>query len=141
MHSLLVLCWSFSLCNILARICRLYSTTVFCFLDRKQFKIKETPIIFTVMSSLRVDYIHQSSMAFSIIPSTKKNCVSARLHLLFIKHFLIERYYSMSTKLVFKRFIIERPDVLLKGYFLHFTFQRSWGNINSGFIERRFGVR
>ena len=46
----------------------------------------------------------------------------------------------MSTKLVFKRFIIERPDVLLKGYFFRCEFHKSWGNIDSGFIERKFGI-
>jgi hypothetical protein len=47
----------------------------------------------------------------------------------------------MSTKLVFGSLIIERPNVPLKGYFLHCKFQKSWGNINSGFIERKFGIR
>jgi hypothetical protein len=42
----------------------------------------------------------------------------------------------MSTKLVFESLIIERPDVLLKGYFFRCEFQRSGGNINSGFIGR-----
>ena len=47
----------------------------------------------------------------------------------------------MSTKLVFGSLIIERPNVPLKGYFLHCKFQKSWGNINSGFIEGKFGIR
>jgi hypothetical protein len=46
----------------------------------------------------------------------------------------------MSTKLVFKRFIIERPDVLLNGYFLRCEFHKSWGNIDSGLIERKVAI-